>query len=684
MVEPVEPVELALFIRRRDANRFALDLRVDEPQSEHLVQPLMRQEVLVRFDRAQLRELLLDPMAYGRALGQILLSDEISRTEFARVRSIAQSKGRPLRLRLVLENDAAELHSLRWESLRDPRDNTLLGLGEGIWFSRLLANTDYGKYRSRAKRELRALAVIASPSDLTDYGLEPLETIIHCRIAKEGLRLAHTTILANEIRPTLNALSEQLRETCDILYLVAHGRLVDGEPVLWLEDEEGRTARVTGEALALQVAAVERRPRLAILISCMSAGDADDPVLTALGPRLAEAGVPAVIAMQGPISKQTAWQFLSVLMKELDRDGYIDRAVAIARSAIRERPDCFVPVLYTCLKTARLWYVPGFAGDVAGFTKWPTLERAVLEGRCTPILGPGLLESYIGTTRELARQWADRHGFPLSSSTREDLPQVAQYLAIDQDVSFVRSILRETLRTELLSRFGSLIPPEAQGPEVHLDYLLNKIGEQRARGDRSEPHRMLAWLPFPVYLTTNPDSLLETALHLAGRSPDILNCPWHLKTLPNDSDLRIEPTPRRPMVYHLFGRLVEPDSLVVTEDDYFRYLIGVTRNRELIPTVVRSRLAESSLIFLGFRMDDWNFRVFLRSVINDEVENRHKLNTHVAVQLDLDEDKIAQPDRARRYFERHLERDNLSIFWGNAEEFISELSERVKSSRTRK
>ena len=50
---------------------------------------------------------------------------------------------------------------------------------------------------------------------------------------------------------------------------------------------------------------------------------------------------------------------------------------------------------------------------------------------------------------------------------------------------------------------------------------------------------------------------------------------------------RLPPPVERPLVYHLFGRLGEPDSLVITEDDYFDYLIGVTSNNDLIPGVVR-------------------------------------------------------------------------------------------------
>jgi hypothetical protein len=34
-------------------------------------------------------------------------------------------------------------------------------------------------------------------------------------------------------------------------------------------------------------------------------------------------------------------------------------------------------------------------------------------------------------------------------------------------------------------------------------------------------------------------------------------------------------------VYHVFGHLRNPDSIVLTEDDNFEYLIGVTKNNDM-------------------------------------------------------------------------------------------------------
>ena len=72
----------------------------------------------------------------------------------------------------------------------------------------------------------------------------------------------------------------------------------------------------------------------------------DEGVLAALGPRLAQAGIPAVIAMQGNVTMRTVGTFMPVFFRELQVDGRIDRAVAVARGAVRDWDDWWMPVLF--------------------------------------------------------------------------------------------------------------------------------------------------------------------------------------------------------------------------------------------------------------------------------------------------------------------------------------------------
>jgi CHAT domain-containing protein len=216
--------------------------------------------------------------------------------------------------------------------------------------------------------------------------------------AKKGLGDIPVTALASNSSATLNNLGTHLRSGYDILNLICHGALIQGEPWLWLEDESGRTHRVAGGEFVTRLQELQQCPRLVVLASCQSAG-----VVAALGPRLAEAGIPAVLAMQGNVTMQTVGQFMPVFFQELQRDGQLDRAIAVARGAVRERPDWWMPVLFMRLKSGRIWYAPGFQ-EQEGLKKWPALLGNIRRGQCTPILGPGLNESLLGSRREIARR----------------------------------------------------------------------------------------------------------------------------------------------------------------------------------------------------------------------------------------------------------------------------------------
>jgi hypothetical protein len=60
------------------------------------------------------------------------------------------------------------------------------------------------------------------------------------------------------------------------------------------------------------------------------------------------------------------------------------------------------------------------------------------------------------------------------------------------------------------------------------------------------------------------------------------------------------------------------DSYVITEDDYIRYLAGPDVASQL-PAVLRQRISEANLLFLGYSMRDWNLRVVLERLGGDAV-----------------------------------------------------------------
>jgi hypothetical protein len=160
-----------------------------------------------------------------------------------------------------------------------------------------------------------------------------------------------------------------------------------------------------------------------------------------------------------------------------------------------------------------------------------------------------------------------------------------------------------------------------------------------------------------------------------------------------DTEPGYRPSEKRPLVYHLFGSLVRPESvfqpgdyfgsLVLTEDDYFDYLVGTTlgairdkdRDAQFLPTVVRRALTDSSLLFLGFRLDEWDFRMLFRSIMQRPGHDRSIDYAHVAAQINPEESRIVEPEGARSYLESYFGRTDISIFWGTIDDFVQKLKQ---------
>jgi hypothetical protein len=501
------------------------------------------------------------------------------------------------------------------------------------------------------------------------------------------------------LRATLPNLADALRrKDYDILYLACHGALYKGEPWLLLEDQDGKGERVGGAHLVEHLRSLEVRPRLIVLASCESAGTgvAGAQALAALGPRLAEAGVPAVLAMQGTVSMETVGELLPAFFRALWEDGRVDHALAVARGRVRNRPDRWMPALFLRLKNGRIWYVPGFAGE-GTLQRWNSLLNNIAYDRCTPILGSGLLEPLVGSSRDIAAQLAEKNQFPLEPYEREDLPQVTQYLATMQQDQFVRDQWLETLQRELSRRFGEDAADAALDHVERLSASFSRAGARLRQLDPVEPHKVLATLPFPLYITTNPDSLLIDALEEAEpkRQPQVELCRWRqdLSWPPSiyenpDGPGDYVPTEKRPLVYYLFGRLEEPQSIVLTEDNYFDYLIGVSRPAQDSPhpEPVRRAQGGTSLVFLGFKLEDWDFRIFFRSLAGREGSGwkvQRKNLTHVAVQIDPEESRMLDAAGAREYLRQYFGEAKIDIYWGSVADFLRELMERWEGWRKR-
>jgi hypothetical protein len=302
------------------------------------------------------------------------------------------------------------------------------------------------------------------------------------------------------------------------------------------------------------------------------------------------------------------------------------------------------------------------------------LDKAVL----TPILGTGLTDSLVGGRRTLARAFAEEFDYPMSLNERDDLPQVAQFVHVKAGDLTLRDSLHRHLEKQLRELLGDRVGAEA----TELDQLFEAAWEARDPGV-PDPHEMLAAMPCAIYVTAHPAQLLEDALRKAGKSPVTEVCRWRLDDAAYDwppspfdttDGTSFRPSVEQPLVFHVFGVFAWPDTMVITEDDYFKFLIGVTSQRDTrVPAVVRSALADSALLLLGFRLDDWDFRTLWQALVSQEGNVRLRRYKHIAAQVDPAGSTVS-PTSAREYLTEYFGREStpsLDLFWGSVADFAA-------------
>jgi SIR2-like domain len=273
---------------------------------------------------------------------------------------------------------------------------------------------------------------------------------------------------------------------------------------------------------------------------------------------------------------------------------------------------------------------------------WELLLRRISKGSCTPFLGAGASAGVLPLGAEIATRWTAKYHYPLDDT--DDLGRVAQFLGVHQDDAMFP-------KEQLCSELAGSAPPDF--------------------GRQGEPHGVLADLPLPVYITTNFDDFMLQALRHRGKAPMQDICRWNAHPAlvygPPVLDPAFQPTPANPLVFHLHGHFGIPESLVLTDDDYLDFLVAISRNESLLPHQIKRALAGSSLLFVGYRLADWDFRVLHRGLVMAGEQSLRRLS--VTVQL-------PPSDEGRRYLDKYFQTMNLRVYWGTAEEFVMELGDR--------
>ncbi len=288
-------------------------------------------------------------------------------------------------------------------------------------------------------------------------------------------------------------------------------------------------------------------------------------------------------------------------------------------------------------------------GEFSSLTNrdWKLLMRRIRAGKCTPFLGAGASFGHLPLGGEIAKSWAEEFNYPLED--KSDLARVAQFLAIEYDAMFPKD--------EILDQwFDDVKLPDFTQP--------------------NQPHGMLAELPLPIYLTTNYDNFMVEALKAQGKQPRRDICRWN-KLLKENPDIftGYEPDVENPTVFHLHGQTDQPESLVLTEDDYLDFLVNVSNDRDILPLRIQRALSGTSLLFIGYKLADWSFRVLFRGLVTSTESSLRRIS--VTVQLPPPREGDSQAAKMQqKYLTKYFGSKDIRVYWGTASEFAEELRTR--------
>jgi hypothetical protein len=284
---------------------------------------------------------------------------------------------------------------------------------------------------------------------------------------------------------------------------------------------------------------------------------------------------------------------------------------------------------------------------------WEGLLLSIRHRRCTPFLGAGACAGTLPLGQEIAARWAHEYDYPFEDRT--NLVRVAQYVA------------------------------DHRGPRVpkfKIIDMLSECGMPDFR-DSYQIHRVVADLPLPVYITTNYDDFMREAFKYSVPVRPVRRetCNWHMahRRFATPATDALNATTDNPVIFHLHGTLDDVESMVLTEDDYLDFLMSISEIQDLIPPRIERAFVDSTLLFLGYSLEDMNFKVLFRKLVS--YIQRNSSASHVAVQLaprqdETTQEQVARARRQQRYLERHLDLQKVKVYWGTCMEFAAELRRR--------
>ncbi len=92
----------------------------------------------------------------------------------------------------------------------------------------------------------------------------------------------------------------------------------------------------------------------------------------------------------------------------------------------------------------------------------------------------------------------------------------------------------------------------------------------------------------------------------------------------------------------------------------------------IVPLKLRGKLAEQTLLLLGYQLRDWDFRVLFRFIAKFRKEDLSPPRGMI-IQLKRDKKRTGNLEKSLQYLNRYFDKRQFDVEWSEAESFVQEL-----------
>ena len=177
-------------------------------------------------------------------------------------------------------------------------------------------------------------------------------------------------------------------------------------------------------------------------------------------------------------------------------------------------------------------------------------------------------------------------------------------------------------------------------------------------------HTVLAQLEqVKIIITSNYDNLMEEELRKYGRK-----LTRNVYSRQNSRAAHFNHSPileeGEVVLHKMHGTIEEPESIVITESDYISYLANLYDKDRGMPEYFRKTwIPFCTLLFLGYGLADWNFRVIWEGVLSSYAQRALRKEAYALV--------MGSTHFQRKYWSRK----NVDVFDQDLTEFAVQLAE---------